>query len=104
MRSALYPAQELKRRTLVWAAAGLVIASIAVWAWVWNRGTGLPAVPDASDVWYRRGSEALREGGYHTARKAFEQAVPEAGDLVPGHRHPPQRKRRTTAHPPARGR
>lgn len=34
-----------------------------------------------ADVWYRRGTEALREEVYHTARKAFDQAV----EIFPQH-------------------
>lgn len=63
------------KRVVQWLAAVLLAAAIGAGAWMWNRGSGLPKVPEESDVWYRRGSEALREGGYHTARKAFQQAV-----------------------------
>jgi tetratricopeptide (TPR) repeat protein/tRNA A-37 threonylcarbamoyl transferase component Bud32 len=64
-----------KMRIVKWAAAALTVAAIGAGVWLWDRGSGLPRVPEASDVWYRRGIEALREGTFHTARKALEQAV-----------------------------
>jgi tetratricopeptide (TPR) repeat protein/predicted Ser/Thr protein kinase len=68
------------KRTMAWAAGALAVAAIAGAA-IWNRGSGLPEVPENSQVWYRRGSEALREGSYHTARRALNQAV----KLFPDH-------------------
>ena len=71
-------AAAVRRKTRVAAAiaaAAFAVAAIAAGALIWNRSGGLPKVPEASEVWYRRGSEALREGGYHTARTAFQQAV-----------------------------
>ena len=44
-------------------------------AWFWKNSGGLPPVPPESEVWYQRGTEAIREGAYLTARKALEQAV-----------------------------
>ena len=43
--------------------------------WKWIGARALPPVPEASDVWYRRGSEAVREGAYYRAKKNLEQAV-----------------------------
>jgi tetratricopeptide (TPR) repeat protein/predicted Ser/Thr protein kinase len=51
-----------------------IVALTAGFSW-WNRTRALPRVPEAADLWYRRGSEALREGGYYRARKALEQAI-----------------------------
>lgn len=75
------PPRRWNRRVAIASAVVLVVAAIAGGAAVWNRGSGLPPVPEASDVWYRRGSDALREGGYHTARKAFQQAI----EIFPQH-------------------
>jgi serine/threonine-protein kinase len=62
-------------RPAVFAAASLVLVGAASGAWFWNRGGGLPPVPPEADVWYQRGTEAIREGAYHSGRKALEQAV-----------------------------
>jgi tetratricopeptide (TPR) repeat protein/predicted Ser/Thr protein kinase len=62
-------------RPAVLAAATVVLIGVAGGAWFWNRGGGLPRVPPESDVWYQRGTEAIREGAYHSGRKALQQAV-----------------------------
>lgn len=64
-----------KRRVPIWSVVAMALAVIAAGVWIRTRGSALPPVPEASDVWYRRGSEALREGAYYRARKALEQAV-----------------------------
>ena len=53
-------------------AATLAIGGAAVW--MWPRGA-LPAAPSEAEVWYRRGTDSLREGGYFRASKALERAV-----------------------------
>lgn len=63
-----------RRPKLAWVVAIVLIAS-AAGVWQWRRTRALPEVPEAADLWYRRGSEALREGGYYRARKALEQAI-----------------------------
>jgi tetratricopeptide (TPR) repeat protein len=71
------PARPFLRRRprMAWALAILAIAVLGGGVWQWNRTRALPPVPEAADLWYRRGSEAMREGGYYRARKALEQAV-----------------------------
>lgn len=68
------PAARPRLRPWIIAAVSLLFAGAAS-AWYWNRTPGLPPVPPEADVWYRRGTDAIREGAYLTARKALEQAV-----------------------------
>jgi tetratricopeptide (TPR) repeat protein len=58
-----------------WAIGIVILAGVSASVWTWTHGRALPAVPEESDVWYRRGSEAVREGAYYRAKKALEQAV-----------------------------
>jgi tetratricopeptide (TPR) repeat protein/predicted Ser/Thr protein kinase len=58
-----------------WALALLLVAVAGVGIWRWAQTRGLPPVPPDADAWYRRGSEALREGSYYRARRALEQAI-----------------------------
>lgn len=62
-------------RAAVWAIGIVALAGISAGVWTWTRGRALPPVPEESQVWYRRGSEAVREGAYYRAKKALEQAV-----------------------------
>ena len=64
------------RRTAIAALVAAIVGLVGIGgAWLWlNRG-GLPEVPEASDRWYQRGTEALREGAYHRARTNLQQAV-----------------------------
>ena len=68
-------------RVAAWSFAIVLIAAAGAGVWQWRKSGALPAVPDASDIWYRRGTEALREGGYYRARKDLEQAV----EIFPQH-------------------
>jgi tetratricopeptide (TPR) repeat protein len=63
-----------RRRVRAWTAIALIVVAAAA-VWQWSRTRPLPPVPQAADAWYRRGSEALREGAYYRARRALEQAV-----------------------------
>jgi serine/threonine protein kinase/predicted Zn-dependent protease len=64
------------------AAALLGIAcAVAFGVWRFTQGTGLPSVPPDADQWYRRGTEALRDGAFQSARIALQRAV----DLFPQH-------------------
>jgi eukaryotic-like serine/threonine-protein kinase len=63
------------RRRLVLAAAALLVVGLAGVTWCRNRAGGLPPVPPEADVWYQRGTEAIREGAYQSGRKALEQAI-----------------------------
>ena len=71
----------LLRRSRPWLAAAAVLAALAAAWWVAARPSPLPVVPAEADVWYRRGTEAIREGAYHTGRTALEEAVAR----FPGH-------------------
>jgi tetratricopeptide (TPR) repeat protein len=65
----------LNRRNLVLgltAAGCLTIGGGFVWLW---PEPSLPAAPADAETWYRRGTEALREGAYYTAAKSLETAV-----------------------------
>lgn len=66
------PVRGRRRMTAAIAMVLVVLAAIGGWWW---QTRPLPPVPQEADVWYRRGSEAVREGGYYRARKALEQAV-----------------------------
>jgi tetratricopeptide (TPR) repeat protein len=63
------------RTVIVTVGILLLVAVAAAGIWTWRQTRGLPSVPPASDVWFRRGTEALREGGYYRAKKELEQAV-----------------------------
>ena len=47
-------------------------ATVAVPRWYAPR---LPAAPPDGERWYERGTEALREGAFHSAAAALEEAV-----------------------------
>ena len=64
-----------RRRSALLAVAALLLLAAAGTAWFLNRGGGLPRVPPEADAWYQRGTEAIREGGYHSGRKALQQAI-----------------------------
>ena len=68
-------------RAAAWTLGIFLLAGISAGLWKWTRTGGLPPVPEESEVWYRRGSEALRQGGYYRARKALEQAI----EIYPQH-------------------
>jgi tetratricopeptide (TPR) repeat protein len=68
-----------RRRAAIVAAAVLVAGVLA--AVVWSRSDRLPPVPPEADVWYQRGTDAIREGAYLTGRTALEQAI----ELFPQH-------------------
>jgi tetratricopeptide (TPR) repeat protein/predicted Ser/Thr protein kinase len=64
----------------IWAVATLALAGVSAGTWRWTHPAA-PSVPDASDLWYRHGTEAIREGAYDSAHKALDQAVA----IFPGH-------------------
>ena len=74
--AALLPATPPRGRRKLLTAIGIaVVAVVAIGLWWRWQTRPLPPVPQEADLWYRRGSEAVREGGYYRARKALEQAV-----------------------------
>ena len=54
--------------------AAVLIALTAIGIWRWSR-PALPAPPANAEAYYRRGTDALREGAYHTASTALGEAV-----------------------------
>ncbi|HET7696601.1 MAG TPA: protein kinase [Vicinamibacterales bacterium] len=64
-----------RRRLLAWAIAAVLAVAAGAGVWKWAQGRALPPVPADADLWYRRGSEALREGSYYRARRALERAI-----------------------------
>ena len=62
-----------RRGAAIVAAAVLVAGALA--AVIWSRSDRLPPVPPEADVWYQRGTDAIREGAYLTGRTALEQAI-----------------------------
>jgi tetratricopeptide (TPR) repeat protein len=82
-RGAAAPAAPERKPRLGWrfrtrrsalGLAGLLIALTAIGIWRWSRPT-LPAPPEHAEAYYLRGTDALREGAYHTAATALGEAV-----------------------------
>ncbi len=67
------PGTRLRRWTLP-ALLLLAVAAAGAW-WGWTALRGLPAPPPDAVRWYQRGSEAIREGAYHSGQRALEQAI-----------------------------
>jgi tetratricopeptide (TPR) repeat protein/tRNA A-37 threonylcarbamoyl transferase component Bud32 len=68
-------------------AVGLALALAAAWAgssWLWRAGSRPPRCAEA-DRWYRDGANALRDGTYDRAVKAFEQAAGLCDDFPLAH-------------------
>ena len=63
---------------LLAAVAVLTIATAAFWL---RPSAGPPQGPPDAEYWYRRGTDALREGAYYTATKALGKAV----EIFPEH-------------------
>ncbi len=72
-REQLLSRQVKAPRTLVVAAMGalVLVAAFAVWRW------GLPEISTTAEAadWYRRGTEAIRDGSYHTGRLRLQEAI-----------------------------
>jgi tetratricopeptide (TPR) repeat protein len=60
-----------RRRTALAIAAAGVLATVAI---VWTRPS-VPQPPPEAEVWYQRGTRAIRQGSYVTASRALEHAV-----------------------------
>ncbi|MBA2260458.1 MAG: protein kinase, partial [Acidobacteria bacterium] len=56
-----------------------VAASIGLWSWRLPEGAPDPAAAD----WYRRGTDAIRDGAYHGARLALNEAIKAAPAYAP---------------------
>lgn len=59
------------------ALAGLLVMAVAisVGAWMYQSRRQLPQPSPAAERWYRRGTEFIREGAYHSASAALGQAI-----------------------------
>ncbi len=75
---------QLKRQrfSLVSVIPAFVVAGVLAWAvyYFWPRSYYQPS--PAALEWYKRGTEALRNGAYHQASKALEQAIELDGSFV----------------------
>ena len=58
-----------------------VVAAVGVWSW--SLPEGAPD-PEAAD-WYRRGTEAIRDGAYYRARLALNEAIKAAPEYAPAY-------------------
>jgi tetratricopeptide (TPR) repeat protein len=77
----LRPPRSITRRAASAVALVVIACAAAFGLWRGSQGTGLPPVPPDADQWYRRGTEALRDGAFHSARLALQHAV----EIFPQH-------------------
>jgi tetratricopeptide (TPR) repeat protein len=56
------------------AVLALIIVG-AVGTWLWLRPGPLPPAPPGAERWYLIGIEAIRDGAYHSAQLALQQAI-----------------------------
>ena len=74
----------LRRQRFSWVSmiAAFVVAGFVIWAFIhfWPRTYHQPSA--AALNWYERGTENLRNGAYHQASKAFEQAIALDGNFA----------------------
>ena len=75
---------QLKRQrfSLAGVIPAFIVAGLIIWAiyYFWPRTYYQPS-PAALD-WYQRGADSLRNGAYHQASKALEQAIAVDGNFV----------------------
>lgn len=75
---------QLKRQRFSLASVipAFIVLGLAIWAiyYFWPRTYYQPS-PSALD-WYQRGADSLRNGAYHQASKALEQAIAVDGNFV----------------------
>lgn len=76
------PKRVVKHRwTLVVGAAAIAAALTAAGVWRWTSPASGAPNAQAAD-WYRRGTEAIRNGAPHSARKALTEAIKAAPEYV----------------------
>ncbi|MEO5897514.1 MAG: protein kinase [Vicinamibacterales bacterium] len=63
-----------RQRWLLVAALIVMVAGISGAAWFWTS-PGLTPAPAEAEAWFDRGTNALREGAYYQASRAFETAL-----------------------------
>ncbi|MFN2453188.1 MAG: tetratricopeptide repeat protein [Pyrinomonadaceae bacterium] len=76
--SALTTIAETLRRprlSLVSFLVALAVAALFLWGIVWLRRPAAHVATAEAQRWYDKGVEAMRDGSYHQASKALEQAV-----------------------------
>ncbi|HJU93644.1 MAG TPA: tetratricopeptide repeat protein [Pyrinomonadaceae bacterium] len=75
---------QLKRQRFSLASVipAFIVAGLAVWAiyYWWPRTYYQPSA--SAMAWYQRGADSLRNGAYHQASKALEQAIGVDGNFV----------------------
>jgi tetratricopeptide (TPR) repeat protein len=64
----------LRTRPVVVGVTVLLVAAAAAGLWRWRRG-GLPEPPPDAAHYYELGTDALREGAFHSAATALSEAV-----------------------------
>jgi len=69
------PRRRVRSRRLTFVAVCLIGIVAAAGIWRWNSASPLPPVPRDADLWYQRGTDAIREGAYESGRRALQQAV-----------------------------
>jgi tetratricopeptide (TPR) repeat protein len=69
------PRRSWWRSRLPAAAVILTLVAVALASgWRWLRPS-MPPPPADAQVWFQKGTEALREGAYYSAAKAFEEGI-----------------------------
>src|SRR4030095_14412763 len=68
------PASPRRWRRSAVVLAAVVVTTLAVGAIRWFRPAVPPAPPEPQH-WYERGTEALREGAFHSAATALQEAI-----------------------------
>ena len=63
------------RPALVIASAVILALALAIGSWHVFSSTSSPTPPSEARQWYERGTESIRNGAYHSARLALEEAV-----------------------------
>ena len=64
------------RTRRAWIAAAVVaVGAAGLSYWAWDQSRRLPQPPEEAARWYRRGTDFIREGAYHSASQALAQAT-----------------------------
>ncbi|CAN5603634.1 hypothetical protein BH23ACI1_BH23ACI1_32030 [soil metagenome] len=65
------------------AVAGMLLAALGVWQWS-GRADVFVASPDVQRL-FGRGTQGIRDGAYHSGRRALEQAIAVSAGYVPAY-------------------
>jgi serine/threonine-protein kinase len=77
-------ARSFNWRTAIVAGGAAVLAILAVMA-LWPRTLRLEPPNAAAAGWYHRGTEAIRDGAYHSGRLALSEAIKAAPEYAPSY-------------------